>query len=383
MARYEIKNDRLTIDSRPVAFRQARDVGGRIVPTLIVLHDTAGGLNAEGSIEWLCGNPNKTSAHFVVALDGTITQLAAPDRKCNHAGESIWRGRKYVNGFGVGIEIVNPGKLLPRGNGAVSSTGTVYDGTQYTLRERSTKAHGAGIWMAYSQAQIDAVRSLVEALARAYPSITEVVGHHDISPGRKVDPTPLMPWDIMRAAVEAGRASASSPAAMVQIEREAVAEKIDVQGLQERLRDLGYYTGLIDGSLGTRTEAAVYAFQRENNMKATGRLDPETVTRIESPELAKPMPTGHREEATPKTLVDSGSATMQSAIDNVKDGKLQTVLAAVTGTLVAIKTLIAEASVEILIIGVVCVSAYFAWKQMKRGHDTKDQELAAYQAGLK
>lgn len=379
---YRIVNDRLAIEGRNVRFVQARDVGGRITPTMIVLHDTAGGLNADGSISWLAGNPNKTSAHFVVALDGTITQLAPPDRKCNHAGRSSWRGREMCNGFSVGIEIVNPGKLLPRGNGAVSSAGTVYDGTQHTIRERTTKAHGSGLWMAYSHAQIEAVRSLVEALARAYPSITEVVGHHDISPGRKVDPTPLMPWDVMRQALQAGRAGASSSAAIVQVEREAIAETIDVQGLQERLRDLGYYTGIIDDRIGSKLEGAVYAFQRENGLKATGRLDPETVTRIESPELAKPMPTGHREE-TPPTALAENSTTMKSAIADVKDGQWQTALAAVTGFLAAVKALVAEAGVEILIIGSVAGMAYFAWKQMKRGHEAKEAELAAYRAGLK
>ena len=43
-----------------------------------------------------------------------------------------------------------------------------------------------------------------------------------------------------------------------------------VRALQQQLKSLGYYTGSIDGDFGVSTEAAVIAFQNDNNLKADG-----------------------------------------------------------------------------------------------------------------
>lgn len=47
--RYSINGDRLSIGGRSVPFVPSPHVGGRIEPTLVVLHDTAGGLDASGA----------------------------------------------------------------------------------------------------------------------------------------------------------------------------------------------------------------------------------------------------------------------------------------------------------------------------------------------
>lgn len=74
-----VAGDRLMVDGRAAPFAASPHVGGRIEPTLIVLHDTAGGLDASGSISWLCNPRSKVSAHFVVARDGVrdTTRAAA------------------------------------------------------------------------------------------------------------------------------------------------------------------------------------------------------------------------------------------------------------------------------------------------------------------
>ena len=46
--------------------------------------------------------------------------------------------------------------------------------------------------------------------------------------------------------------------------------------LQERLRDLGYYTGTVDGQFGTGTREAVVAFQTKNGLEADGYAGEET-----------------------------------------------------------------------------------------------------------
>ena len=49
-----------------------------------------------------------------------------------------------------------------------------------------------------------------------------------------------------------------------------------VRKLQERLKKLGYYTGSVDGSFGDATEAAVMAFQLQNNLTVDGKAGPAT-----------------------------------------------------------------------------------------------------------
>ena len=51
---------------------------------------------------------------------------------------------------------------------------------------------------------------------------------------------------------------------------------LDVQYVQDRLKELGYYTGKSDGQYGSGTEAAVVAFQTNNGLKADGKVGAKT-----------------------------------------------------------------------------------------------------------
>lgn len=65
-----------------------------------------------------------------------------------------------------------------------------------------------------------------------------------------------------------------------------------VKAMQERLRDLGYYDGAIDGIFGHGTEAAVLAFQEASKLSRDGRAGPKTLaalTGAKKPD-ATPMP---------------------------------------------------------------------------------------------
>jgi len=50
-----------------------------------------------------------------------------------------------------------------------------------------------------------------------------------------------------------------------------------VRDLQQRLLDLGYYAGQVDGSFGPGTTAAIKDFQRANNLSSDGIAGPETI----------------------------------------------------------------------------------------------------------
>jgi len=55
------------------------------------------------------------------------------------------------------------------------------------------------------------------------------------------------------------------------------------QELQQRLTNLGYKPGPIDGLLGQRTITALKKFQRDRHIPATGKLDPETINVLGKP----------------------------------------------------------------------------------------------------
>lgn len=53
-----------------------------------------------------------------------------------------------------------------------------------------------------------------------------------------------------------------------------------VRGVQQNLADRGYAPGQVDGRWGPRTQQAVRDFQRDQNMQANGRPDPQTLAAL-------------------------------------------------------------------------------------------------------
>jgi peptidoglycan hydrolase-like protein with peptidoglycan-binding domain len=56
----------------------------------------------------------------------------------------------------------------------------------------------------------------------------------------------------------------------------------DVRHAQQMLADLGYPGGHADGRLGPRTRTAIRNFQREHNLNATGDLNDETMSALDT-----------------------------------------------------------------------------------------------------
>lgn len=54
-----------------------------------------------------------------------------------------------------------------------------------------------------------------------------------------------------------------------------------VTGAQMRLANLGYQPGRVDGVMGPRTRAAIRAFQKDFRLKKTGKLDSDTLAKLE------------------------------------------------------------------------------------------------------
>lgn len=189
-----------------VEYQPARWIGDPITPEIVILHDTASPLTKGNSAAYLRDNDARVSVHFVIERDGTIVQQVPANCRANHAGKSSYHGRADCNGFAIGIEIVNPGKMtrIPE-KGPLRARAwwkeDFQDGSGIKLVEMTTPQHGSGVWMDYTPEQISVVTPLLEALFDNIKSLRDIRTHWYVSPGRKTDTNPLFPLESIRSKV--------------------------------------------------------------------------------------------------------------------------------------------------------------------------------------
>jgi len=155
--------------------------------SLFVVHATAGASFAS-SVSWLKNPQAKASAHFVVGRNGDCVQLVPLDRVAWHAGKSEWRGKPNVNFFSIGIELDNIGPLAAKPDGsyvAVVNSKPVPSEDVFLGVSGPYKA-----FQKYTETQLTKLDWLLGELRREFPNVKDVVGHSDVSPGRKFDPYP-------------------------------------------------------------------------------------------------------------------------------------------------------------------------------------------------
>lgn len=99
----------------------------------------------------------RVSAHFLVRRSGELLQFVSCMKRAWHAGVSSYRGRERCNDFSIGIELEGCDDLP------------------------------------FEDAQYERLVDLIGELRAVFP-IEAVVGHSQISPGRKTDPGPCFDW---------------------------------------------------------------------------------------------------------------------------------------------------------------------------------------------
>lgn len=111
----------------------------------------------------------QVSAHLLIRRGGELLQFVSFDERAWHAGQSNFQGRDNCNDFSIGIEL----------EGADDDA---YEDAQYTV-----------------------LSAVTTALLGHYPGLSaaRIVGHSDISPGRKTDPGPAFDWRRYRLLVQA------------------------------------------------------------------------------------------------------------------------------------------------------------------------------------
>tara|TARA_R110000772_G_scaffold25515_1_gene66456 strand:+ start:753 stop:1439 length:687 start_codon:yes stop_codon:yes gene_type:complete len=89
------------------------------------------------------------------------------------------------------VAFVDPGELRGTTKRAMSFYRRWFDSSD-GLVAKDTQAHGRGhIWLPYTPEQFAAMDLVVSELRKAYPKI-DTAAHFEVSPGRKIDPTPLV-----------------------------------------------------------------------------------------------------------------------------------------------------------------------------------------------
>ena len=128
----------------------------------IILHYT--GMQSEGAaIEKLTNKKSLVSSHYLINREGRIIKLVEEKKIAWHAGKSKWRHFTNLNNQSIGIELVNKGHQFGYEN--------------------------------FSKKQISKLELLCKTLIKKYKiKKTNILGHSDIAPLRKIDPGEKFPW---------------------------------------------------------------------------------------------------------------------------------------------------------------------------------------------
>lgn len=162
-------------------------------PRGAVVHYTAG-TNAASAIDAL---RQAGCSAFVIERDGTILQPHGLDGWSWHAGVSFWNALgSGVSRHLVGIEVVSAGKLTGHRPSLKSDMewkswwgGKIPSEQVRTSPERGNIAPGG--YQKFTEAQEDSLVALLLWLKANNPevfSLNLVLGHDEVSPGRKTDP---------------------------------------------------------------------------------------------------------------------------------------------------------------------------------------------------
>lgn len=127
-------------------------------PNYVIIHHTAQNSCAQ-TLQTFITAKTGVSAHYVICRDGTVHHMLNDYLRAWHAGVSKWGGLTDLNSVSLGIELDNNG-LEP-----------------------------------FAPAQINSLLVLLDTLKNRYNiPAANFIGHADIAPARKVDPSVHFPW---------------------------------------------------------------------------------------------------------------------------------------------------------------------------------------------
>ncbi len=130
-------------------------------PNFVVIHHTSDD-TADQALGTLSNPLRSVSAHYLIGRDGTIFQLVDERARAWHAGESKWGAHTDINSASLGIELDNNGREP------------------------------------FPEVQIAALlRLLTDIGERHRIPAANYLGHADVAPRRKADPSRFFPWKTL------------------------------------------------------------------------------------------------------------------------------------------------------------------------------------------
>ena len=127
-------------------------------PNYVVIHHTAQDSTAQ-TLKTFTLPRTQVSAHYVIGRDGRVYHMLNDYLRAWHAGAARWGNNTDINSSSIGIELDN-------------------NGTE-----------------PFAGAQVSSLLKLLAGLKKTYGIPTaNFIGHADITPSRKTDPSALFPW---------------------------------------------------------------------------------------------------------------------------------------------------------------------------------------------
>jgi N-acetylmuramoyl-L-alanine amidase len=127
-------------------------------PNLVIIHHTAQD-SLQETIRTFSLKSTQVSSHYVIAKNGKVIQMLNDYLRAWHAGSGSWGKSTDINSTSIGIELDNNGEEP------------------------------------FSEVQINSLLLLLSKLKKDYNIPTQnFIGHSDIAPTRKNDPSAFFPW---------------------------------------------------------------------------------------------------------------------------------------------------------------------------------------------
>lgn len=130
-------------------------------PNFIIIHHTAQD-SLQQTLKTFTKIESQVSSHYLISDDGKVVQMLNDYLRAWHAGAGTWGRNTDINSASIGIELDNNGSEV------------------------------------FSELQINSLLALLTKLKKDYNIPTQnIIGHADIAPTRKKDPSQLFPWKIL------------------------------------------------------------------------------------------------------------------------------------------------------------------------------------------
>ena len=205
----------------------------------IIIHYTGVDMQFQKVINWFLDEQSRVSCHFLIDTSGEIYNLVDISKRAWHAGKSFWNNCVDINSNSIGIELHNSGNED------------------------------------FTSQQLESLVKLVKKLMRDYAIQSwDILGHSDVSIGRKIDPGIKFPWyqlakekigffsDLSQENFDMKDSDKNNPQSIKEI--------------QTKLISIGYHVHK-SGVFDMQTVEALKAFQRHwRPVKVNGMLDVST-----------------------------------------------------------------------------------------------------------